>query len=255
MGRPDNHMCRVTLGAWNPSVISGNVKSKKKKKGVTLSPAPTHLQPTTRSGREGDFGKVGLTVTREHIAKEEAGQTDRWWPRENSKSAEHCPRGNGREERIPGPHLGRLLDAPGYMMRSSCVTWSLCSAVLEPFMICKACYSFREHFAKLLASHKGQSRVRKYRFCSYPRAMAAFCSPSLCWSGNSSSKIRPASFNIKQSTKNHCVAKVRTVSWNLFIYLFILSWTVRCFLAAGVVEGVWETAFENYLTMHSRSRV
>lgn len=48
MGRPDNHMCRVTLGAWNPSVISGNVKSKKKKKGVTLSPSPTRLQPPTQ---------------------------------------------------------------------------------------------------------------------------------------------------------------------------------------------------------------
>jgi hypothetical protein len=65
-------------------------------------------------------------------------------------------------------------DAAGCMMRSSCVTESPCSVVLEPFMICKACYSFRKHFAKPLAFHKGQPGARKFRFCLYPRA-ASLC--------------------------------------------------------------------------------
>lgn len=118
------------------------------KGGCSSQPRPP---PATSSlSRSGSEGR--LTVAREDVTKEGVGQTDDD-QQQIGRVASKSESGGGRKgsQALMG---GQLVDAPGYMMRSSCVTGSLCSVVLEPFMICKACYSFRKHFAKLLASTK-----------------------------------------------------------------------------------------------------
>lgn len=143
-------------------------------------------------------------MAREDVTKEGVGQTDDD-QQQIGRVASKSESGGGRKgsQALMG---GQLVHAPGYMMRSSCVTGSLCSVVLEPFMICKACYSFRKHFAKLLAFTKDSLEPGNTASVHTPELpLSAFCSPSLGWSGNSS-------LNRKQNTENHCVAKVRNVS-------------------------------------------
>lgn len=63
---------------------------------------------------------------------------------------------------------------------------SLCSAVLEPFMICKASYSFRKHFCKAPSFSQRTAQGQEIPLLFIPPelyvSLFAFCRPSLGWS-------------------------------------------------------------------------